>query len=309
MRNVRKLVVTAIISSMVCQMMPVKVIAETINPVMPPEAFGALPNQSQINYHEEELAAFIHFGMNTFTNSEWGNGSENPNSFNPTDLDADEWVRTLKEAGFKRLIMVGKHHDGFVIWKSEVTDHDVEKSTDWQATKGGEGDVLAEVSAACTKYNMDMGLYLSPWDVNAPSYGYGEGTNDETDTNGDYNEFYMTQLREVLGNPKYGNNGKFVEVWMDGAKGSGAAAQHYKFDQWFDLIEELQPGAVVFSPYATGVRWIGNESGKAGDPAWSKIDKKRIRDRYDQGLGDDNRYLNNGDPQGDIWSVGECDVS
>ena len=309
MRNVRKLVATAIISSIVCQMMPVKVIAETINPIMPPEAFGAVPNQSQLNYHEEELAAFIHFGMNTFTNSEWGNGKENPNNFNPTDLDADEWVRTLKEAGFKRIIMIGKHHDGFVLWKSEVTDHDVEKSTDWQATKGGEGDVLAEVSAACTKYDMDMGLYLSPWDASAPSYGYGEGTNAETDTNGDYNEFYMAQLREVLGNPKYGNDGKFVEVWMDGAKGSGAAAQHYEFDKWFDLIEELQPGAVVFSPYGTDVRWIGNESGEAGDPVWSKINKQRIRDRYDQGLGDDNQYLNNGDSQGDIWSVGECDVS
>ena len=309
MKNVRKLVASVVIGSIVCQMMPVKVIAETINSIMPPEAFGAIPNQSQLNYHEEELAAFIHFGMNTFTNSEWGNGKENPNNFNPTDLDADEWVRTLKEAGFKRIIMIGKHHDGFVLWKSEVTDHDVEKSTDWQATKGGEGDVLAEVSAACTKYDMDMGLYLSPWDANAPSYGYGEGTNDETDTNGDYNEFYMAQLREVLGNPKYGNNGKFVAVWMDGAKGSGAAAQHYEFDKWFDLIEELQPGAVVFSPYGTDVRWIGNESGKAGDPVWSKINKQRIRDRYDQGLGDDNQYLNNGDPQGDIWSVGECDVS
>lgn len=309
MKNVRKLVATVVISSIVCQMMPVKVIAETMNTVMSPEAFGALPNQSQINYHEEELAAFIHFGMNTFTNSEWGNGSENPNSFNPTDLDADEWVRTLKEAGFKRLIMVGKHHDGFVLWKSEVTDHDVEKSTDWQVTKGGEGDVLAEVSAACTKYDMDMGLYLSPWDVSAPSYGYGEGTNAETDTNGDYNDFYMAQLKEVLGNPKYGNDGKFVEVWMDGAKGNGAAAQQYEFDKWFDLIEELQPGAVVFSPYGTDVRWIGNESGKAGDPVWSKINKQRIRDRYDQGLGDDNQYLNNGDPEGDIWSIGECDVS
>ena len=106
-----------------------------------------------------------------------GEWKRNPNNFNPTDLDADEWVRTLKEAGFKRIIMIGKHHDGFVLWKSEVTDHDVEKSTDWQATKGGEGDVLAEVSAACTKYDMDMGLYLSPWDANAPSYGYGEGTN------------------------------------------------------------------------------------------------------------------------------------
>lgn len=309
MKRVRKLVSTIVIAGMACQLLPITAIAAEINTVKPPEAYGATPNNSQVQYHEEELAAFIHFGMNTFTNSEWGNGRENPNTFNPTDLDADEWVKTLKDAGFKRLIMVGKHHDGFAIWKSEVTEHDIEKSTDWQSTKGGEGDVLEEVSKACTKYDMDMGIYLSPWDANAPSYGYGTGTNDETDSNGDYNEFYMNQLREILGNEKYGNNGRFVEVWMDGAKGSGAAAQKYKFDEWFDLIEELEPGAVVFSPYGSTVRWIGNESGKAGDPVWSKINQKRIRDRYDSGGGDENQYLNNGDPNGDIWSVGECDVS
>ncbi|MGN0027824.1 MAG: alpha-L-fucosidase, partial [Clostridium sp.] len=247
--------------------------------------------------------------MNTFTNKEWGNGQENPNVFNPTDLDTDEWVKTLKDAGFKRVILVGKHHDGFALWKSAVTEHDVEKSTTWQATKGGNGDVLEELSKSCTKYDMDMGIYLSPWDANAPSYGYGTGSDDATDSNGDYNEFYMAQLREILGNNKYGNNGKFVEVWMDGAKGTGAAAQKYKFEEWFQLIEQLEPGALVFSPYGTTVRWIGNESGKAGDPAWSKVNQKRIRDRYNAGVGEETKYLNNGDPDGDIWSVGECDVS
>ncbi|MGG7141839.1 alpha-L-fucosidase [Clostridium nigeriense] len=309
MKRVKKLVSTIISAGMACQILPITAIAAELNTVKPPEAFGATPNESQLQYHEEELAAFIHFGMNTFTNSEWGNGKEDPNTFNPTDLDADEWVKTLKDAGFKRIIIVGKHHDGFAIWKSAVTEHDIEKSTDWQATQGGEGDVLEEVSKACTKYDMDMGIYLSPWDANAPSYGYGTGTNDETDSNGDYNEFYMSQLREILGNDKYGNNGRFVEVWMDGAKGSGAAAQNYKFEEWFDLIEELEPGAVVFSPYGSTVRWIGNESGKAGDPVWSKVNQKRIRDRYNSGAGDENQYLNNGDPNGDIWSVGECDVS
>ena len=309
MKRVKKLISTIVIASMAFQILPITTIAAELGTVKPPEAFGAIPKESQVNYHEEELAAFIHFGMNTFTNSEWGNGREDPNTFNPTDLDADEWVKTLKDAGFKRLIMVGKHHDGFAIWRSEVTEHDIKKSTDWQATKGGKGDVLEEVSKACTKYDMDMGIYLSPWDANAPSYGYGTGTNDATDSNGDYNEFYMNQLREILGNDKYGNNGKFVEVWMDGAKGSGAAAQEYKFKEWFDLIEELEPGAVVFSPYGSDVRWIGNESGKAGDPAWSKINQKRIRDKYDSGTGEENQYLNNGDPNGDIWSVGECDVS
>ncbi|WP_195245394.1 alpha-L-fucosidase, partial [Clostridium celatum] len=309
MRSVKKIVAAVVIAGVACQILPVEAIAAQLNTVAPPEAFGALPNDSQVQYHEEELAAFIHFGMNTFTNSEWGNGRENPNSFNPTDLNTDEWVRVLKEAGFKRVILVGKHHDGFCLWPSKVTEHDVESSTDWQASQGGNGDVLAALSESCTKYDMDMGIYLSPWDANAESYGYGTGTDDATDTNGDYNEYYMTQLREILGNPKYGNNGKFVEVWMDGAKGSGAAAQQYKFDDWFNLIEELQPGALVFSPYGTGIRWIGNESGRAGDPAWSKVNLKRIRDRYDAGYGDEQAYLNNGDPEGDIWSVGECDVS
>lgn len=308
MKSVQKLLATVVIAGMSCQILPVKAIAAELNSVQAPEAFGPTPNESQLKYHEEELAAFIHFGMNTFTNSEWGNGSENPNFFNPTDLDPDEWVKTLKDAGFKRLIMVGKHHDGFSLWRSDVTEHDVASSTDWQATQGGTGDPLEEISKACTKYGMDMGIYLSPWDANAESYGYGTGTNDATDSNGDYNEYYMSQLREILGNDKYGNNGKFVEVWMDGAKGSGAAAQSYKFQEWFDLIEELEPGALVFSPYGTTVRWIGNESGKAGDPVWSKINKQRLINDYNRGF-EDAKYLNSGDAAGDIWSVGECDVS
>ena len=309
MKKIRKLVASIVIAGMIFEMAPIRVFAVENTNVRPPEAHGPLPNSSQLQYHEEELAAFIHFGMNTFTGVEWGNGRENPNSFNPTDLNTDEWVRTLKDAGFKRIILVGKHHDGFALWKSEFTEHDVDSSTNWQATMGGEGDVLEELSKSCTEYDMDMGIYLSPWDANATSYGYGTGTNEETDSNGDYNEYYMNQLREILGNDKYGNNGKFVEVWMDGAKRSGAAAQKYKFNEWFALIEELQPGCLVFSPYGTTVRWIGNESGKAGDPVWSKINQQRVRDRYDQGRGEETSYLNGGDPNGDIWSVGECDVS
>ena len=221
-------------------------------------------------------------------------------------------MKALKDAGFERIIMIGRHHDGFCLWNSDYTTQDVASSTDFQATqaaRGQSGDVLEELSKSCTKYDMDMGFYLSPWDANNPTYGYGSGTDEETDSNGDYNEYYMNQLREVLGNPKYGNNGKFVEVWMDGAKGSGAAAQHYKFQEWFDLIEELQPGAVVFSPYGSTIRWIGNESGKAGDPCWSKLDQQRQRNYYDTYGGDEAAYLNSGDPNGDIWSIGECDVS
>ena len=312
MRKVKKWLALLVATMLALQPLAFPVSAAPADDVAPPEAWGPIPTETQLQYHEEELSAFIHFGVNTFTGVEWGNGRENPNVFHPTGLDTDQWVKALKDAGFERIIMIGRHHDGFCLWNSDYTTQDVASSTDFQATqaaRGQSGDVLEELSKSCTKYDMDMGFYLSPWDANNPTYGYGSGTDEETDSNGDYNEYYMNQLREVLGNPKYGNNGKFVEVWMDGAKGSGAAAQHYKFQEWFDLIEELQPGAVVFSPYGSTIRWIGNESGKAGDPCWSKLDQQRQRNYYDTYGGDEAAYLNSGDPNGDIWSIGECDVS
>ena len=312
MKKTKKWLSLLVAAMMALQPLTIHGAAAAEDDVSPPEAWGPLPTETQLQYHEEELSAFIHFGVNTFYGVEWGTGKEDPNVFHPTGLDTDQWVKTLKDAGFKRIIMIGRHHDGFCLWDSEYTTQDVASSTDFQATqaaRGQSGDVLEELSKSCTKYDMDMGFYLSPWDANNPSYGYGTGTDEETDSNGDYNEYYMNQLREVLGNPKYGNDGKFVEVWMDGAKGSGAAAQHYKFQEWFDLIEELQPGAVVFSPYGSTIRWIGNESGKAGDPCWSKLDQQRQRDYYDTYGGDEANYLNSGDPNGDIWSIGECDVS
>lgn len=308
MKTKGKLLSTLLVSMLVFQSMSFQASAANAENVDPPIAHGPVPSESQLQYHEEELSAFIHFGMNTFTNSEWGNGKENPNSFNPTELDTDQWVKTLKDAGFKRIIMIGRHHDGFCLWQSDFTEHDVSNSSDWQKSQKDEGDILLSLSKSCTKYDMDMGLYLSPWDANNASYGYGTGSNDATDSNGDYNEYYMNQLREILGNPKYGNDGKFVEVWMDGAKGSGAAAQKYRFQDWFDLIEELQPGALVFSPYGTTVRWVGNESGLAGDPCWSKISQSRLRNAYDSGY-EEAGYLNSGDAEGDIWSIAEADVS
>lgn len=303
-----KFVSLLLVSMFVFQSMSFQASAANSKNVDPPKSHGPVPSESQLQYHEEELSAFIHFGMNTFTNSEWGNGKENPNTFNPSDLDTDQWVKTLKDAGFKRIIMIGRHHDGFCLWQSEFTEHDVSNSSDWQKTQDEEGDVLLSLSKSCTKYDMDMGLYLSPWDANNASYGYGSGSDDSTDTNGDYNAYYMNQLREILGNPKYGNNGKFVEVWMDGAKGTGAAAQKYRFQDWFNLIEELQPGALVFSPYGTSIRWVGNESGLAGDPCWSKIKQSRLQNAYDSGY-EEAGYLNSGDADGDIWSIAEADVS
>ena len=253
--------------------------------------YGPLPSKAHLDYHKEELAAFIHYGMNTYTNSEWGNGRENPQNFNPTNLDTDQWIKTLKDAGFKRTIMVVKHHDGFVIYPSKYTDHTVAASP-W---KDGKGDLLEEISKSATKYDMNMGVYLSPWDANNPKY--------HVSTEKEYNEYYLNQLKEILGNPKYGNNGKFIEVWMDGARGSGAQKVTYTFDEWFKYIKEAEGDIAIFSAQPTSVRWIGNERGIAGDPVWHKVKKAKITDDVK------NEYLNHGDPEGDMYSVGEADVS
>ena len=253
--------------------------------------YGPLPSKAQLDYHKEELAAFIHYGMNTYTDSEWGHGNEDPGYFDPTNLDTDQWIRTLKETGFKRTIMVAKHHDGFVIYPSKYTNHTVAASP-W---KDGKGDLLEEVSKSATKYDMNMGVYLSPWDVNSPKY--------KVDTEKEYNEYYLNQLKEILGNPKYGNKGKFIEVWMDGARGSGAQKVTYTFDEWFKYIKEAEGDIAIFSAQPTSIRWIGNERGIAGDPVWHKVKKANITEDVK------NEYLNHGDPDGDMYSVGEADVS
>ena len=279
-------------------------VADTANPTTPtppvahPEDketeignHGPLPSKAQLDYHKEELAAFIHYGMNTYTNSEWGNGKENPRYFNPTNLDTDQWIRTLKETGFKRTIMVVKHHDGFVAYPSKYTNHTVAASP-W---KDGKGDLLEEVSKSASKYDMNMGVYLSPWDANHPKY--------HVATEKEYNQYYLNQLKEILGNPKYGNKGKFIEVWMDGARGSGAQKVTYTFDEWFKYIKEAEGDIAIFSAQPTSVRWIGNERGIAGDPVWHKVKRANITDDVK------NEYLNHGDPDGDMYSVGEADVS
>lgn len=254
-----------------------------------PEPDKVVPDANQFRYQKEELAAFCHFGPNTFNEIEWGEhyGNKAPSEIFTlkNDFDAETLVKTLKDAGFKKLIVTAKHHDGFCIWDSKYTEYDVAASG--YKDKNGESDILAEISKACTDQNMDMGLYLSPWDIHEPSYGYkdenGQPTTPENDKK-DYNEFYNNQLEEILGNPKYGNNGKFVEVWMDGAKGSGANAQEYNFQKWFDTIQKYEGKGVdgrdadcmLFGAEAyTTVRWIGNELGIAGKDTWSKskVDK------------------------------------
>ena len=277
-----------------------------------------VPDKNQFRYQKEELAAFCHFGPNTFNEIEWGEhyGNKKPSEIFKLkeDFDAETMVKTLKDAGFKKLIVTAKHHDGFCIWDSEYTDYDVKASGYHDAS--GQSDILAEISAACTAADMDMGLYLSPWDIHEPSYGYkdanGQPTTPDKDVK-DYNEFYNNQLKEILSNDKYGNHGKFVEVWMDGAKGSGANAQEYEFKKWFDTIQQYEGKAagrdadcMLFGAEAyTTVRWIGNELGIAGKDTWSKskVDK-------DKNTINSNKQGNAtvGFEDGNQWTVPEADA-
>ncbi|WP_247942366.1 alpha-L-fucosidase [Streptococcus mitis] len=252
---------------------------------------GPLPSQDQLAYLGDELAAFIHFGPNTFYDQEWGTGQEDPERFNPTRLDAREWVRVLKETGFKKLILVVKHHDGFVLYPTAHTDYSV-KASPW---RNGEGDLLLEVSQAATEFDMDMGVYLSPWDAHSPLY--------HVEREADYNAYYLAQLKEILSNPAYGNGGKFAEVWMDGARGEGAQKVNYEFEKWFETIRELQGDCLIFSTEGTSIRWIGNERGYAGDPLWQKVNSDKL------GTEAELDYLQHGDPSGTIFSIGEADVS
>ena len=278
-----------------------------------PAADDVVPDANQYKYQKDELAAFCHFGPNTFNEIEWGEhyGNKKPSEIFKLDqkFDADTMVRTLKEAGFKKLIITAKHHDGFCIWPSKWTDYDTEEA-------GYEGDILAEISAACSTYDMDMGLYLSPWDIHEPSYGYkdanGNPTTPEKDVL-DYNVYYNNQLEEILGNKKYGNKGRFVEVWMDGAKGSGANAQEYDFKKWFATIQKYQGKEVagnsadcmLFGAQAyTTVRWIGNEDGVAFEDTWAKSNVN-----YDKNTIDSNGSTpySKGYENGNKWTVPECD--
>ncbi len=252
---------------------------------------GPLPSQAQLAYLGDELAAFIHFGPNTFYDQEWGTGQEEPERFNPTKLDTREWVRVLKETGFKKLILVVKHHDGFVLYPTAYTDYSV-KASPWRK---GAGDLLLEVSQAATEFDMDLGVYLSPWDAHSPLY--------HVDREADYNAYYLAQLKEILSNPAYGNAGKFSEVWMDGARGEGAQKVNYEFETWFETIRDLQGDCLIFSTEGTSIRWIGNERGYAGDPLWQKVKPDQL------GTEAALDYLQHGDPSGTLFSIGEADVS
>jgi len=269
------------------------------------KAANVVPTSRQLRWQQLELTGFFHFGINTFTGREWGDGKEDPKLFNPTQLDAVQWVRAAKGAGIKQVILTAKHHDGFCLWPTKTTEHSV-KSSPW---KGGKGDVVKEVAEACKKEKIGFGIYLSPWDRNASVYG--------TDA---YNDFFVQQLTELLT-----NYGRIDEVWFDGANGEGpnGKKQVYDFIRWYKLIRELQPQAVI-AIMGPDVRWVGTESGYGREQEWSvvpanNLDQQAVAENSQQGVA----FKPQGDMQGDdlgsrekilkakglVWYPAETDVS
>ena len=241
------------------------------------------PNYRQMEWYSRGYTAFIHFGMNTFTDREWGDGTESPSTFNPSELDCRQWIRVLKEAGFGSAILTAKHHDGFCLWPSKYTEHSVKNSP----FRGGNGDVVREFTDACREYGMKAGLYLSPWDRHEKTWGSDE-----------YNDYYVNQLTELLS-----NYGKIHEIWWDGA---GSTQAVYDWDRWHATVRTLQPDAVIFgslgaAPYVD-IRWVGNEKGYAGRPCWATSDIDTLVTE----IRDD---LNSGNINGEKFVPAEVDVS
>ena len=234
---------------------------------------------------------FLHFGVNTFTDREWGDGTEDPAIFAPTALDARQWARSARRGGFRTLILTAKHHDGFCLWPTRTTEHSVAKSP-W---RGGQGDVVRELVDACRAEGLRAGVYLSPWDRNNPAYGTGAR----------YNDLYCDQLTELL--TRYGD---IAEVWFDGANGEGpnGKKQSYDWPRVWALVRRLQPNAVMFSDAGPDVRWCGNENGSAGDPNWSTVDPGAVPYPGASGPGV-TAALQHGDPSGAVWRPAEADVS
>jgi len=242
--------------------------------VNPPEALLPIPDQNQMRWQEREQYMFFHFGVNTFSNREWGDGKEDPKSFNPTELNAEQWVKAAKDGGFKMIILTAKHHDGFCLWPSAYTEHSV-KNSPW---KDGKGDVVREVCDACKKYGLDFGVYLSPWDRNSKYYG----------DSPKYNEYYKSQLRELLT-----NYAPISMVWLDGACGEGpnGKKQNYDWEGYYEIVKELAPDAVIFGG---NIRWIGNEDGLAQETCWSPNPAPGVNEEANTNS---------------RWNPAECDVS
>jgi alpha-L-fucosidase len=249
------------------------------------------PSAAQLAWQREELAMFLHFGPNTFTDREWGDGREDPAAFAPAALDARQWARAARAGGFRTMVLTAKHHDGFCLWPSATTTHTVARSP-W---RGGQGDLVREFVDACRAEGLRAGLYLSPWDRNHPAYGDSPR----------YNDVYAAQLTELL--TRYG---PLAEVWFDGANGEGpnGKRQQYDWSRVFGLVRRLQPEAVVFSDAGPDVRWCGNERGVAGDPNWSTVNPAAVPFPGATGPAIV-PALQHGDPAGTVWRPAEADVS
>ena len=246
------------------------------------------PTPQQLDWHEKEFYLFMHFGPNTFTNLEWGHGTEKEEIFNPTGLDCEQWCRIAKASGATGIIITAKHHDGFCLWPSKYSTHTVRESK-W---KNGKGDVLKELSAACKKYGLRFGVYISPWDRNHPDYGTEK-----------YNDVFVNMMKEL-----FTNYGPIWELWWDGANGEGpnGKKQVYDWKRFEKTVRELSPNTVVFSDIGPDIRWCGNESGIAGTTNWNTLDTAG----FTRGAGAPSQdTLNTGNADGKAWIPAECDVS
>lgn len=267
------------------------------SPGITPQPIKPIPEPSQVAWQKMETTAFVHFGLNTFNNREWGYGDSDPNTFNPTNLDCNQWAQTFVKAGIKEVIITAKHHDGFCLWP---TDQNTDYNIRLTPYKNGKGDIVGELSAACKKYGLEFGVYLSPWDRHQASYSTPE-----------YLNYFHKQLTELLT-----NYGKISEVWFDGANGGDGwyggkkeerkidRKTYYNFPYIFQLVYSYQPDAIIYSDGGPGCRWIGNESGIAGATNWSFLRSKEVYPGYDKYY-----ELTNGHIDGDKWVPGECDVS
>ena len=255
----------------------------------PPAPYGPVPTESQMEWQKMEMNMFTHFGPNTFTGREWGLGTEAEDIFNPTGLDCRQWASVAKAAGFKGIIITAKHHDGFCLWPNPESTHTV-ASSPW---KGGKGDVLEELSEACSAEGLKFGVYISPWDRNDPHYGTPS-----------YNDVYVKTLESVHD----GRYGKVFEQWFDGANGEGpnGKKQVYDWPRFHETVLRLQPQAIMFSDVGPGCRWVGNESGIAGKTNWSRLDIEG----FTPGAGSPpTDTLNQGNAAGKEWVPAETDVS
>ena len=266
-----------------------------------PEPIAPLPLPQQVEWQKMETYAFVHYGLNTFNDSEWGYGDADPKTFNPSRMDVEQWVRTFKQAGMKGVIIVAKHHDGFTMWPSPLTDYNITKSSyNGPKNKEGKVDVLAELRKSCDKYGLKMGVYLSPWDRNHAEYGRQA-----------YVDYYHQQLTQLVS-----EYGPLFEVWLDGANGGdgyyGGAKEtrkidrrnYYNFPKIHSIILEHQPQAIIFSDGGPGCRWVGNERGEAGTTNWSFLRKNDVYPGYPHA-----KELTPGHADGDSWIPAECDVS